>query len=72
MSAPSHGRQVSLSPGIPRVDVEPLDMPIEPPQPPRPVVCVVCCGVGTRTVDPKAEPWDCAVCGGSGQIGGGR
>ena len=69
MSAPSLIRQVSLGPGIPRVDIELLDLPLAPPAP---VICYVCGGRGTRTVDPKAEPWTCNVCQGSGEIGGGR
>jgi hypothetical protein len=70
MSAPTGGRQVSLGPGIPRLDVDPLDLPLS--EPPAPAICYVCGGRGTRTVDPKAEPWTCNVCQGSGEIGGGR
>lgn len=68
MSAPSLIRQVSLGPGIPRADIEPLDLP---PAPPTPVVCVVCCGVGLRKDGEVTTPQECAVCGGTGRIGGG-
>lgn len=67
MSIPNDSRQVSLGPSVPRIDITPLDLPAEPP---RQVVCIVCGGTRTRTVDPNAEPWDCHVCGGSGAIGG--
>lgn len=61
-------RTIDLGPGIPRMDIELLSAPIEAA---RRTVCIVCEGTGTRTVDPQAEPWDCHVCGGSGEIGGG-
>lgn len=69
MSAPSLRRQVDLGPGVPRMDLDPLDLPVDEV---RPVVCYVCSGKGTRTVDANAEPWTCHVCGGAGEIGGGR
>lgn len=68
MSAPDR-RTVDLGPGIPRADIEPLDLP---PAPPTPVVCVVCCGVGLRKDGGATTTQECAVCGGTGRIGGGR
>ena len=71
MSAPSHGRQVSLGPGIPRVDIEPLDLVSAPAQVDVPAVCPVCCGTRLRpNPDPAAEARECSDCGGRGSVGG--
>lgn len=69
MSAPSLRRQVDLGPGVPRMDLEPLDLPRDEV---RPVVCVVCGGVGLRKDGETTTTQECAVCGGTGRIGGGR
>lgn len=63
-------RDVDLGPGIPRMDLEPLDLPMSEVYL---VVCVVCGGTGTYyELVPGLKPGDCKACGGSGQIGGGR
>lgn len=65
MSAPSLGRQVDLGPGVPRMDLEPLDLPAAVPSKP-PERCRVCNGHGNLGDGP--DP--CPACNGSGQIGG--
>lgn len=74
MSAPRDSRQVSLGPGIPRVDVEPLDLVnlvSAPAQVDVPTVCPVCCGTRLRpNPDPEAEASPCSVCEGRGSVGG--
>lgn len=57
----------SIGPGLPAVEIEPLDLP------PRPVVCPVCGQNRLRpNPDAAAEPRECAVCAEpDGEIGGG-
>jgi len=72
MSAPSNGRQVSLGPGIPRMDIEPLDLPIEPAPKTEGRECATCGGVGwVASYGLPPEQMDCITCGGSGKRGGG-
>lgn len=59
----------STSPGLPSIDIEPLSAPLEPAGG---VVCVVCSGLRNRPAADGAEPRPCNVCGGTGEIGGGR
>jgi len=70
MSAPSLIRQVSLGPGIPRVDIEPLDLPPAKPAP-KAEKCWLCNGTG-QTLNSDRSPRVCGCCGGTGEIGGGR
>ena len=59
---PPESRDVSLGPGIPRVTLEPLDLPAAEPS----EVCPECLGGG-----PDEDGFDCPCCGGSGRQNGG-
>lgn len=66
---PPESRDVSLGPGIPRVTLEPLDLPAAEPATPT-SKCWFCNGDG-RALDASCTEVACDVCGGSGrQIGG--
>lgn len=61
---------VRLHPSVPAIEIEPLTAPLTAPA--RPVICVVCGGGGVRSEDRHgAEPRECSVCQGQGEIGGG-
>ena len=59
-----------LSPSVPAVEIELMDLPIQDPAPP---VCYVC-GISRRPPDPalEVEPRECSVCGGTQGAGGER
>lgn len=59
-------RTVDLGPGIPRVDVEPLDLPATEPE-----KCWLCNGSG-EMLDSDRRTVPCYCCHGTGMIGGKR
>lgn len=67
-SEPRKFRQVSLGPGIPRFEPEPLDLPLNPKPGER---CWVCLGRG-EMLNEEGDPYPCDACDGTGQIGGGQ
>lgn len=75
---PPESREVSLGPGIPRVTLEPLDLPAAKPitityTPPSRRVCPACEGSGSVAVgDSAGTIRSCNFCDGSGWIGGER
>ena len=64
--------QLSLSPRVPRVDIEPLAL-TDPAAAPVPFVVCPVCGGNRHGLGCEEYGWrPCTVCGGQGQIGGGK